>query len=551
MRKRILFVIIAFATAFSLQAGNIGALLSELDRAIAQAGIYETEKEDKIAKLKTTLHNRLSPNQEYKINEQLFEAYKDYICDSAMKYVNRNINIAGIQGIPIWMNEAKLEKADLLGKTGLYMEALSLLETIDHNHLPKRLLVKYYITCENSYLYHAEYVSDNEYRPQYLNQLYAYRDSVLQVVDRNSYQYATTKANRLLQDGQGQEALQILENYLTKLSPDTRDYAVMTSIMAYICQTTGDKQLQKEYLIRSATADIRGAVKENNSLRALAELLYEEGQLQRADTYMKRSMEDANFYNARLRNVQAARMLPIIDRAYTVEKEQSRRLLQGFLIATTLLTLFLAYAAWFVIRKSRKLSIARKELALTNEKLTMLNKELTEVNRIQLETNSRLTETNHIKEVYVGRFIELCSLYIDKMENYRRTLNKKASTGKIEEVCKALKSNRFIEEELKEFHQNFDTSFLNIFPNFVERFNALLPKDEQIQLKQEERLTTELRIFALIRLGITDSAKIAGFLRYSITTIYTYRSKMKNRSLFRDNFEEKVMEIGAFQHTKG
>ncbi len=338
----------------------------------------------------------------------------------------------------------------------------------------------------------------------------------------------------------------MLEAYQQKLSPDTRDYAVVTSILAFIYQSTGQREKQKEYLIKSAIADIRGVVKENNSLRALAELLYEEGQLQRADVYMKRSMEDANFYNARLRNVQASRMLPVIDHAYQVEKQKHQQVLQIFLVVTSLLTLFLACAVWYVIRQVKKLARARQDLLAMNEELKLLNERLIEVNQRQHETNNSLTEANHIKEEYVGRFMGLCSTYIDKLEGYRRMLNKQAASGKVEELYKTLKSSRFIDEELKEFYQNFDNSFLSIFPDFVKRFNELLPEEERIIPKQDERLTTELRIFALIRLGITDSAKIAGFLRYSITTIYTYRSKLKNRSLCRDNFEEEVMKIGSF-----
>ena len=229
-----------------------------------------------------------------------------------------------------------------------------------------------------------------------------------------------------------------------------------------------------------------------------------------------------------------------------MEKQKHQQVLQIFLVVTSLLTLFLACAVWYVIRQVKKLARARQDLLAMNEELKLLNERLIEVNQRQHETNDSLTEANHIKEEYVGRFMGLCSTYIDKLEGYRRMLNKQAASGKVEELYKTLKSSRFIDEELKEFYQNFDNSFLSIFPDFVKRFNELLPEEERIIPKQDERLTTELRIFALIRLGITDSAKIAGFLRYSITTIYTYRSKLKNRSLCRDNFEEEVMKIGSF-----
>lgn len=549
MKKRYLLFVTSLLFCCLLQAqGQIDSLLVVLDRTIANTAQYEQARLKRIEEIKERFRTRKSTSltEEYRINQQLYDEYEAYICDSARHYINRNIEIALQCNDSGWLNEAKMKKASILGKTGLYAEGVALLKSIDSKQLSKEQLIEYYITFEDIYLYHAEYAMDDEYQIEYLNKLYTYRDSVLQMVEEGSYQYITTYTPELLQQGRGDEAIEMLEAYHHKLSPDTRDYAVVTSILAFIYQSTGHREKQKEYLIKSAIADIRGVVKENNSLRALAELLYEEGQLQRADVYMKRSMEDANFYNARLRNVQASRMLPVIDHAYQVEKEKHQVILQVFLIVTSLLTLFLACAVWYVIRQVKKLARARQELLDMNEELKRLNEQLIEVNRKQHETNDSLTEANHIKEEYVGRFMGLCSVYIDKLEGYRRMLNKQAASGKVEELYKTLKSSRFIDEELKEFYQNFDNSFLSIFPDFVKHFNELLPDEERIIPKQDERLTTELRIFALIRLGITDSAKIAGFLRYSITTIYTYRSKLKNRSLYRDNFEEEVMKIGSF-----
>ena len=512
MKDRYLLFVISLLFCCLLQAQEkIDSLLVVLDRTIENTAQYEQARLKRIDQIKEYFRTRksTSPSEEYHINQQLFDEYEAYICDSARYYINRNIEIALQNNNQDWLNEAKLKKASILGKTGLYAEGVALLKSIDSKQLSREQLIEYYITFEDIYLYHAEYAMDDEYQIEYLNNLYTYRDSVLQMVEEGSYQYVIAYTPELLQQGRGEEAIEMLEAYHQKLSPDTRDYAVVTSILAFIYQSTGHREKQKEYLIKSAIADIRGVVKENNSLRALAELLYEEGQLQRADVYMKRSMEDANFYNARLRNVQASRMLPVIDHAYQVEKQKHQQVLQIFLVVTSLLTLFLACAVWYVIRQVKKLARARQDLLAVNEELKLLNERLIEVNQRQHETNDSLTEANHIKEEYVGRFMGLCSTYIDKLEGYRRMLNKQAASGKVEELYKTLKSSRFIDEELKEFYQNFDNSFLSIFPDFVKRFNELLPEEERIIPKQDERLTTELRIFALIRLGITDSAKIA------------------------------------------
>lgn len=527
---------------------TLESLLRDLDVAIENSEQYEKEKIQRITLMKDGLKVReLSPEEEYRINLRLYNEYEAYICDSARHYINRNIDIATWLDNREWLDESKLKKAHILATSGLYAEGVRLLETIEKQYLSERLLVDYYMAFENIYLYHGEYAQDDEYMPEYLDKMNRYRDSVLLVVPEGTYQYVIVRAPQLIDRQQSEQAEVLLKECIAQMPSDTREYAILTSILAFTYQMSNRLELQKMSLAESAIADIKGVVKENNSLRALSELLYEEGALDRANKYMKKSMSDASFYNARLRNVQASKMLPVIDYAYQLEKEMQRRKLQFFLGVISILSLFLIVAVGYVIWQLKKLAKARREVVDANRELQKLNADLVEANRRQKLTNDSLTEANCIKEEYIGRFLGQCSAYIDKLETYRRMLNKKAASGKVEELYKTLKSSQFIEDELKEFYHNFDNSFLSIFPDFVECFNRLLPEGEQIVPKQGERLTTELRIFALIRLGITDSAKIASFLRYSITTIYTYRSKLKNKSLYRDNLEEQVMKIGSFR----
>lgn len=547
MKSYLLPLLLLFTLPVSAQQ-TLESLLRDLDVAIENSEQYEKEKIQRITLMKDGLKaHELSLEEEYRINLRLYNEYEAYICDSARHYINRNIDIATQLGNREWLDESKLKKAHILATSGLYAEGVRLLETIEKKYLSERLLVDYYMAFENIYLYHAEYAQDDEYRPEYLDKMNRYRDSVLLVVPEGSYQYVIVRAPQFIDRQQPEQAEILLKECMHKTASDTREYAILTSILAFTYQMSNRLELQKMSLTESAIADIKGVVKENNSLRALSELLYEEGALDRANKYMKKSMADASFYNARLRNVQASKMLPVIDYAYQLEKEMQRRKLQIFLGVISILSLFLIVAVGYVIRQLKKLAKARREVVHANRELQKLNADLVEANRRQKQTNDSLTEANCIKEEYIGRFLGQCSAYIDKLETYRRMLNKKAASGKVEELYKTLKSSQFIEDELKEFYHNFDNSFLSIFPDFVECFNRLLPEGEQIVPKQGERLTTELRIFALIRLGITDSAKIASFLRYSITTIYTYRSKLKNKSLYRDNLEEQVMKIGSFR----
>lgn len=527
MKQYILFFLL-FVTMSATARPIADSLLLQLDKAIAGRSVYEAAKVERINAVKKNLHRvGLSLEQRYEINNVLFHEYESYICDSARHYIDANISIASRLGRAEWLAEASIRKAHILATSGLYIESLKLLNAVDRKCLHRSILVDYYIAFENLYLYQAEYTKGDEYMEVYLNTMNQYRDSVLAVVPYQSYSYIITKAPSLVQQQKLPEAEHLVLSYLPQISADTRNYAVLTSILAFVYECGGRVADRKEYLIRSAIADVKAVVKETNSLRALSELLYQEGQIERADHYVKVSMEDANMYNARLRNVQASKMLPIIDKVYQTEKEYQQLVLRWMLGVISVLSLALLGAIVYVIQQMKKLARA---------------------NDRQRRTNHSLTEANRIKEEYIGRFLNLCSAYIDKLEKYRRMLNKKASSGKVEELFHTLKSTKFIDDELEEFYQSFDSSFLSIFPDFVESFNYLLPETERIHPKQAGRLTTELRIFALIRLGITDSSKIAEFLRYSITTIYTYRSKLRNKSFYKDSFEERVMKISSFDN---
>ncbi|NDV81638.1 DUF6377 domain-containing protein [Bacteroides sp. 51] len=548
MKRHIVNFIIFTSISVSLCAKSPSdSLLMALDKAIAESGRYEKQKTDRIQLIKDELNNpRISEADRYRVHSRLFQEYESYNCDSARYYVDRNLDIAQRTGNPDWMNESLIRKANILAFTGLYSEAIDLLRKVDQQRLHDDKLAEYYTSLQNIYLYRAEYVSGDEYMYVYLDSMNVYRDLTLHYLPESSYEYTIVMVPRLIDQQRLEDAERMLLTYLGNRQSGTRDYSVLTSILAFVYECSGDPQQRKIYLLKSAISDIQAVVKENNSLRALAELLYEEGHIARADHYMKISMEDANFFNARLRNIQASKMLPIIDSAYQKQKEAQRKELQVLLLIISILSVFLLVAVVYVILQIRKVARARRRVIEVNKELKHLNHELTEANNQQRLTNHTLTEANHIKEEYIGRFLGLCSAYIDKLEAYRRMLNKKAASGKVEELYKTLKSNQFIEDELKEFYENFDSSFLSIFPDFVDRFNTLLPATERIVPKQDEHLTTELRIFALIRLGINDSQKIAGFLRYSITTIYTYRSKLRNKSLYKETFEEEVMKIGSF-----
>ena len=544
---RYLFVTILFFTLTPsiFASSKIDSLLNVLDATIARSDEYEDIKKNRIASIKRI--NDDNDEKSYRVNDMLYKEYEFYISDSARYYIDRCIDISLKNNDGRQLAISTIKKANLLATAGLYPEAIELLRSVNTTFLTRQDSARYYLAFEHTYLYHAEYVGSDEVMGKYLGLRNSYRDSALTLLPESDYLYTITKTSHLIEEGLFNEAEEKLLSFLPQVDSGTRDYAVLTSILAFLYECMGNDEMRKVYLIKSALSDIQAVVKENNSLRTLAEILYEEGQIARADLYVKTSMEDANFYNARLRNLQASKMLPIIDSAYQLEKEEQQKKLRLLLFVISVLSIFLLAAVVYAVAQVRKLAKSRKEIMKFNSELNLLNKELRRANRQQQRSNNLLYEANTIKEEYIGRFLGLCSTYIDKLEAYRRMLNKKAKAGKMEELYKTLKSTRLVEEELNEFYKNFDHSFLKIFPDFVEEFNALLPDEEKITPKQDEHLTTKLRIYALIRIGINDSAEIASLLRYSITTIYTYRSKLKKSSLHQEDFEVKIMEIGAFR----
>lgn len=315
--------------------------------------------------------------------------------------------------------------------------------------------------------------------------------------------------------------------------------------MAWAYQRLGNIDKQKENLLISSIADLQASVREYVSLRQLAVLLFQEGDIENAHEFLQIAMDDAQKCNARLRILEINDIFPIVNAAF-VKKNQEQKMQQRVSIEIiSLLVLFLLAAIWRIWKQMKKTSEAHRETKEANNQLKRLNAELVDFNKRLTEANHAIAENSKIKEEYIAQFMDQCSLYIEKIDAYRKSLNKLLSAGKIDDLKKVLKSTDLMDDELKAFYRNFDATFMKLFPTFVTDFNKLLISEGQIVLKKEGQLNTELRVFALIRLGITDSVKIAQFLRYSVTTIYNYRTKTRNKALGnRNELEKRVMEIG-------
>lgn len=512
-----------------------------------------SEKEDNIEAIKRMLKTpNIIAEQRYDINLKLYNEYKTYISDSAIYYARENTSIAEALNDPVWIYESKLDLVSLYIVAGMYIEAIDILKSVNNKNLPDWLLVKYYDCYKQLYNY---YSNNNPYTLIYTEKSDLYRDSLLNVLDKESNHYKIVYAEKLHDENRLTEARQILQQLLDQSESDTHEKAVLSYALANIYKKEGNINQQKYYYALSAICDIKNAIKENASMQALASILYETGEIERAYDCIKSSMEDAMFCNARLRTYEVSQIFPIIDSAYQENVNKQKSELQLFLILVSILSIFLIAAVAYVYRQMKRVARIRKELYQTNIRLNELNtdlkstvNQLNDVNKELSDVNNQLSEANQIKEAYIGHFLDLCSTYINKLEKYQNTLNKKAVEKKLDELYKILKSREMIDNELKELYENFDNIFLHLYPNFVEEFNSLLIKEERFVLKPNELLNIELRIFALIRLGITDSSKIASFLHYSANTIYSYRTRVRNKAAVpREEFESLVMKIGIIK----
>ena len=548
MKNIIIFLCLCTICMCRLHAADSSradSLLLKLDQAIKERPIYMEQKELKLVELKRQLHRQIPDEERFAILGTLLDEYRSFNTDSALHMAEEREQIAIRLGNREYIDNARMNKADVLGMTGMYKEVMDLMRNIHIDRLPVDIHPYYYHIYRTVYGLMADYAVTAYEKKLYTELTDKYRDSLLLVNKDNLLIHTLIQSDQYNVRNEYDKAIRLLTDYLALQKDYEHDVAICAYTLSESYRLKGDKEKEKEYLIVSAMADMKTAVREYISLRKLAVLLYQEGDIERAYSYVKICMEDAAACNARLRKLEILEIFPIINDAYQQKTEKQQEQMNWALVSISLLSLFLLLAIFYVYKQMKKVAAARREVIDANKRLKELNDELHLSNAQLKEANHSIAENSYLKEEYIGRYMDQCSVYLEKMDNYRRSLGKIAATGNVEELYKNIKSSKFIEGELKEFYTNFDNTFLQLFPTFVEDFNALLADDEQISLKAGERMNTELRIFALIRLGITDSVKIAQFLRYSVTTIYNYRTKVRNKAAGdRDLLEQEVMTIG-------
>ena len=544
MKRLWLWLMIVLIGAAGTAAASEGNRFSRLDSLIAEQPRIIAEKEERLLHIKADLGKTTDSSERYAVLKRLYDEYSAYQYDSAYAYVTESLRLAQMMGNERLVNESRLNLAHILSTACLMDKAVMTLNQIDTARLTTDQLFQYYRIKTNLLIFEAEYMQGTQYADEYVNQLIDIRRLVSAIdMPHDDVNHQLTVAESLADSRQHSQAIELLTRLMSQYKSGDRMYSVIASTMSFHYSQMGDKDKQMQYLIKSAESDLEGCIRENTALRTIADRLFDEGDIDRAYRYMRVAVDDANFYGTRLRNIQSSRIVPKILNAYQTKQDRNHRNMMWLLGIISLIALLLVvgvFAIYQLLKRYRRLNEQKKAI---NEQLRTVNAQLGDTVEQLHESNGLLQEREKLKEEYIARFLALSSKFIDRGEEQRKALYRLYRDRKTEELARELKSTHSGNENAQLFYENFDNAFLNIYPNFVEKVNKLLQEDGKIEVKQGKRLTTESRVLALIRIGITDNQSIANILRASLTTIYTYRSKLKARALSKDDFEAQVKGI--------
>ena len=508
--------------------------IKELDQVLARKTFFMSQKSQRLDSLKVLRKDTLLPQNLFDINRLIYQEYKTYQYDSAYSYVSENLILARQMGRSDLEDRSKLDLAFIYTSSGLYKESIDVLRTINRNKLSAQDISDYHEYFSRVYLDLSRFVGADIFTEDYWQLGGAHLDSLLRVSEGHHPAELFFKGQRKMFDEDLDSARDLYHAFLESQEIYSQYFSMTAATLSYVYGVMGDRDMQRKYLAHSVISDTECAITENESLHSLALMLFDEGRTRKAYEYIQISLADANFYNARLRRVEIAKSQPVIESAFLSELARQRLRLYISLAFISLLFLVLVVVAYYLHHQMKELRKSRLIIEDTNQQLEVLNLDL--------------LESNKIKEDYIGHFLDLCSQYIDKLEHFNQLVNRKIKVGQVDALFAMTESTNLVDMELAELLENFDRIFLKLYPDFVTCFNDLFDKADRIILKRDELLNTELRIFALVRLGVNDSARIARFLRYAPNTVYTYRTKVKNKSrVNRDSFENEVMKIGSFK----
>ena len=552
MKKNLISaLLIVLSYLISAAAGTIDLEQEyrKLDQAIEQTDRYVQDRENRIRAYKTARGNIDNDRAQYELSRSLYEEYRSYVSDSAIHYIGRCITLAEKMGDRIRAEECRLLLAYQCIESGMYHEASDILNSINENSInDANNQRRYYITMAHLYQELGYYCRV----PQLQGEYYAKHDHYKNLINNDKLSTNDDEALQIKElehfsAGDAPGALQYSDQRLKQVQKGTHQYAIVAFYRYLDYSLAGDSVQARYWVTQSALGDVENAVMDQGAMWELANLLMGDGDINRAYRYIHFAWQCANKFNTRKRNNQISPVLTAISDNYEASLKRANRWLAVLAGVLSLLAVLVLGSLFYSNSQRKKLARARNELSESNVQLAQLNAQLSDLNSQMRETNVKLNESNRVKDEYVGRFIHLCSFYIDRLDEMRKRVNKMVKSKDLNALYKFTEGNDLRDNNLKELYEMFDSTFLHLFPNFVDDFNALLKPECRITLPDQEALNTDIRIFALIRLGIEDSSRIAEFLHYSVNTIYNYRAKIKNGALDdRDTFESHVKAIGMY-----
>lgn len=555
MKRILTFVGILFLGIVSVygEPGELAKLYNTLDSVIAKSDDYKEIAEKRKARLRQQFADSRGLARRYELAMKLYDEYKAFNNDSAIYYINKCIELAVQLDDKTKENLSRVRLAFQCSSTGMYNEAVDILEKVDTVGASREVLGEYYTAYVHVYGELAYYTKLKDFSELYYKKREEYRKLMFATLDANSDTYLQGKEIVLSEKNDLGKALQINNLRLKGCDEYSRNFAIVAFYRYLDYKLAGDLEQGKSWLVKSAIADIQNAVMDQGSMWELANLLMSEGDLERSHRYINFAWECAKNFGTRVRSWQVSPILSTVDRKYQEETDKANHLLFMLVVSISIMFVLLLLSLLYVNKQRKRLSASQQKLRESNSKLLAANDNMSSlINRLQdtnnqlSQLNRQISEANNVKEEYIGRFLQLCSQYVDKMESMRKSVSKMLKNRDYNAIMDMMRSADYREKELNELYSNFDKAFLHLFPNFVREFNAMLKPEERVPETQgNESLPTIVRIFALIRLGIDDSSKIAYFLHYSVNTIYNYRARVKNAALSdRGNFEARIKKIG-------
>lgn len=519
---------------------SLNAALEQLNRTIQQAPLYDKAKQAEIDRIKTQLSAPAAadPVRRFAIYTELFEAYKVFKYDSTYSYAKRLQETAQQLNDPSRILFARMKLCFSLLSSGMYKETFDSLSQVQEHLLPDSSKAEYYSLMGRYYYDLSDFDKDAYYTPMY-NQLgNRYIDSALALYPPDTYAYCYFKGLKELRSGNKPAAQEILQRQLESNKLTLHEIAITASTLADLYIQNGDMDHAIFLLAKAAMADVQSSTKETSAAFIIASLLNQKGDVKNAAIYVDQAITDALFYGARQRKVQVSAVLPMIEAEKLNIVEKSRTKLVWYAGTVTFLLLLVIASAVIILKQFNKLKAAQRTIVQAHNQQQETNRHLAEI-------NEKLQEANRIKEEYIGYFFNVNAEFYDKIERLKKSIEQKLADRKTEEI-RYLVSNINLKKEKDELLKNFDQAFLKLFPNFLHSFNTLFKEEDRVKLKDDELLNTDLRIFALIRMGIHDNEKIAHILQYSVNTINTYKTKIKNKSIVpNEEFERYIMQQSA------